>query len=237
MKQDFVTLWKSNKEHSAAAHAQLCILKAISAKGEDKLAIAKHLIRKAFTPVSKATKLSNGRTPFDTAQEQFRAYRWGGQHKTILGLPIEDILTEKESETYHSIAKALSDGGLVRRYSYFFTRQDIFAEYQLVQTAHAALGLGAKLSEEQVKDLHFTCCGVQDAEELEAVERVLQSMKLEYVVFREPDIGNQKTAIGVYPIEEHRRGLLRNYNLLRFGSRQREELIEAFDKIIHEVDA
>jgi hypothetical protein len=217
MKQDFVTLWKNSSTHSASAHAQLCVLKAIAAKGDDKLAIAKHFIRKAFTPVSRTTKLANGRAPFDTASDQFRGYRWGGQSKTILGLPVEDILTEEEAKTYHSICKELSNPRvLVRRYSYFFTRQDIFKEYQLVQTAHVALELGSKLTAEQVKDLHFTCCGVEDLEELEAVERVLLSMKVDYVVFREPDIGNEKTAIGVFPVEEHKRGLLRNYNLLRF---------------------
>lgn len=225
------TTWKAAADqgrNTAAAHAQLCIFRAIAAKDEDKLAVAKHLLRKAFTPVTKTTKLANGRTPFDTVQEQFRGYRWGGTHKTFLGVPLTDILNEEEEEQYHEIAKALSGGGVVRRYSYFFTRQDIFDEYQLVQTAHAALELGAKLTPEQVKDLHFTCCGVADLHDLEAVERVLQTMKLDYVVFREPDIGNQKTSIGVYPVEEHKRGILRGYNLLRFAKPDLEKLGEAF---------
>jgi hypothetical protein len=237
MKQDFVTLWKNGINHTAVHHAQLCILKAIVAKGDDKLAIAKHFIRQAFTPITKASKLANGRTPFDTAYEQFRGYRWGGQHKIIFNLPIEDILDEDEQKLYHEIAKSLSEGGLVRRYSYFFTRQDIFEEYQLVQTAHVALELGSELTKEEVKDLHFTCCGVEDLEELEAVERVLQSIKAPYKVFREPDIGNQKTAIGVFPIEEHKRGLLRNYNLLRFQSNKvLPEALELVDELL-EVNA
>jgi hypothetical protein len=219
MKHDFVTLWRNSINHTALHHAQLCILKAIAAKGDDKVAIAKHFIRKAFTPVTKTTKLANGRAPFDTVKGLFRAYLWNGQHKTIFDSPIEDVLTEEEIETYHKIAKVISGGSLVRRYSYFFTRQDLFEEYQLVQTAHVALELGTELSQEETKDLHFTCCGVADLEELEQVERVLDSMKAKYKVFREPDIGNQKTAIGVFPIEEHKRGLLRNYNLLRFRQR------------------
>jgi hypothetical protein len=220
MKQDFVQLWKSAPTHSAGAHAQYCVLRAIAAKGEDKLAIAKHFIRKAFAPVVRVSKLANGRTPFDTAAAQFRGYNWNATaHKTVLGVPIDELLDEKEQELYHAIAKSLcNERGLVRRYSYFFTRQDIFEEYQLVQTAHAALELGSKLTPEQVKDLHFTCCGVANVAELEEVERVIQSMGLDYVVFREPDIGNEKTAIGVYPVEEHKRGLLRNYKLLRFSS-------------------
>lgn len=217
-KEQIESAWKalaSENKNSSRHHAQYCILRAMIAKGDDKVAIAKHLLRKAFPPVTKASKLANGRTPFDTLEFQIRRLTWH-QKDTPLGLE----LTEEENELYASIIKALNTGRMVRRYSYFFTRQDIFEEYQLVQTAHAALELGSKLSEEQVKDLHFTCCGVADLEELEAVERVLQSMKVEYIVFREPDIGNQKTAIGVYPIEEHKRGLLRNYKLLRFADRQ-----------------
>jgi hypothetical protein len=216
MKQDIKTLWTSVSGRNALQHAQLCILKAMASKGEDKLAITKHFIRKAFTPITKTSKLANGRTPFDIVQDQFRAYRWGGMHSTILGEPAEEVLTPEERIQYNEIAKSLSGGGLVRRYSYFFGRQDYFDEYQAVQIAHVALELGNKLTADQIKDLHFTVCGVEDLRALEDVERVLDAMKIPYVTFREPDIGNQKTAIGVYPVEEHKRGLLRNYNLLKF---------------------
>jgi hypothetical protein len=218
MKQDFVTLWKKLADlkcNGAISHLQLCVLRAMASKSDDKVEIARHLIRKAFSPVTKSSKLVNGRVPFDTVQTIIRQIqRW----PKILGEPIADVLTDEEQVQYKNILSALQDRSkLVRRYSYFFTRQDVFEEYQLVQTAHAALELGARLTTDQVKDLHFTCCGVPNLEELEAVERVLDSMKIEYVVFREPDIGNQKTAIGVFPIEEQKRGLLRNYNLLRFN--------------------
>lgn len=241
MKQDINTIWKNlaaNKQNTAFFHAQYCILRSINAKAEDKLAVAKHLLRKAFTPVSKTTKLANGRIPFDIIADQFNAYRWSGKHAKVLGIPMDEVLDESEQELYHSIAQSLrKTGGLVRHYSYFFTRQDIFEEYQLVQTAHAALELGRNLTKEQAKDLHFTCCGVRDMNELESVERVLQAIKVPYVVFREPDIGNQKTSIGVYPIEEHKRGILRNYNLLRFEKpetvsvRGIEVDVKEFDKV------
>jgi hypothetical protein len=233
MKKDIKTLWNATSGRSSFEHCQLCILKALSAKGEDKLAIAKHFIRKAFTPITKVTKLANGRTPFDTVRDMFYRYHYNGKHSTILGLPIDEVLTEEEQEQYHDIAKSLSNrGGLVRRYSYFFGRQDYFDEYQAVQIAHAALELGTNLTKDQAKDLHFTVCGVDDLRALEDVERVLENMKIPYVTFREPDIGNQKTAIGVYPVEEHRRGLLRNYNLLRFKKNNSAEEIELEEEIV-----
>jgi hypothetical protein len=238
MKQDFVTLWKNlatNKQNTRVHHVQYCILRAMAAKSEDKIEIARHFIRKAFAPVTKTTKLANGRTPFDilaTWQTNASTHSinnvWNAEakkweqlltYRNVLGVPANELLDEEELKLYGNILQEVcSPGRLVRRYSYFFTRQDIFEEYQLVQTAHAALELGSKLTEDQVKDLHFTCCGVDDLEALENAERVLESMGVPFIVFREPDIGNQKTAIGVYPLEEHKRGLLRNYRLLRFNA-------------------
>lgn len=232
MKQDIKTLWKNlanAKKNTARHHIQYCVLRAIASKAEDKLAVTKHFLRKSFSPVSNSFKLANGTTPFQVISNNKWALRvvnkiwnaetrdWDNKYTDILGVPADELLDEEELKLYIDILSKISSTGLIRNYSYFFTRQDIFEEYQLVQTAHAALELGAKLSPDQVKDLHFTCCGVPDLEALEDVERVLESMKVPYVVFREPDIGNQKTSIGVFPLEEHRRGILRSYPLLRFN--------------------
>jgi hypothetical protein len=103
-------------------------------------------------------------------------------------------------------------------YSYFFTRQDIFPEYQLVQTAHAALELGHRLTKEQVKNLHFACCGVEDLIELKRVAQDLDMLGHKYVSFYEPDLRGELTSIGVYPIADSARGVLRDHKLLRFGT-------------------
>lgn len=198
-----------------------CLLKALASKAEtmdEKRDIAIHLLRKAFPPVSNSNKLRGGRSPFDCLFNSI----YGGMNirwKEIFGLKPEEILESHDIEMLTLLKQTIRQDHLIRNYAYFFTRQDIFAEYQLVQTAHAALELGSKIREtspEQVKGLHFTCCGVDDLHELENVENVLKSMRVNYVVFKEPDIGNQKTAIGVYPLQEHKRGLLREHKLLRF---------------------
>lgn len=235
MKQNIKTLWKSladSKSITAANMIEYAILRAMASKSGDKPAVAKHLIRKSFTPITRPMKLANGCEPFHALSRSMNpvtlrrsvisdgkqgwSYEaWNGVPYTIIGVPVLDLLTEDEIVEFNEIYKEITPKRVVRRYSYFFTRQDIFAEYQLVQTAHVALELGNKLTPDQVKDLHFTVCGVPDLEALEAVERVLQSIKAPYEVFKEPDIGNQKTSIGVYPIEEHKRGILKSYGLLR----------------------
>lgn len=107
---------------------------------------------------------------------------------------------------------------MTKRYAYFFTRQDIFREYQLVQTAHVALKLGAKLDENEYPDnIYFTCVGVRNLEALEAVEKILSKFGFRYEKFFEPDLNEgEYTAIAVYPVDEDKRDVLLAFNLLKF---------------------
>lgn len=106
----------------------------------------------------------------------------------------------------------------MKRYAYFFTRQDIFKEYQLVQTAHVAMKLGAKMSKNEDPDnTYFTCVGVRNLEALNAVEKILTTFKFEYEKFYEPDLnGGEYTAIAVHPVDEDKRDVLLAFNLLKF---------------------
>jgi len=215
------TIWKSRHKagiNTARDTIHYCVLRAVMAKGEDKLAIAKHLIYKAFKPITNVNKLSNGAIPFQVFNTYPNNLPIKMGRPEILGHHFTEVLNEDEMKTFSEILNYLCDGGhkLTRHYSYFFTRQDIFAEYQLVQTAHAALELGNQLTPELVKGLYFTVCGVPTLDDLDQVERVLDSMGLKYVTFREPDIGNEKTSIAVHPVPEHKKGLLKNYGLLKF---------------------
>ena len=107
----------------------------------------------------------------------------------------------------------------VKRYAYFFTRQDIFKEYQLVQTAHVAYKLGSKLGKDaDANNTYFTCVGVRNLDALEAVEKILVTFGIKYESFMEPDLnGGEMTAIAVYPIDEDKRDVLLAFNLLRFS--------------------
>lgn len=124
-------------------------------------------------------------------------------------------------------------------YSYFFTRQDISPEQQIVQTAHAALQLGVN-SQRWTKDewvdttqqphllpdliraeeTHFTVVGVRNLEALLAVELILDKFGFRYERFFEPDLNQgEPTSIAVYPIADTARGPLMAFNLLNIGRR------------------
>lgn len=104
----------------------------------------------------------------------------------------------------------------MKYYAYFFTRQDIPNEQQLVQTAHVALVLGNCLRPDQLDQLHFACCGVDNLQELLRIEHDLKQLGHEFVVFRDDIFNDEMTAIGVYPIEDSKRGILRNEKSLKF---------------------
>jgi hypothetical protein len=107
---------------------------------------------------------------------------------------------------------------MTKRYAYFFTRQDIFKEYQLVQTAHGAYKLGSVLGKDADADnTYFTCVGVRNIEALMAVENILVKFGFKYEYFVEPDLnGGEMTAIAVHPIDEDKRDILLAFNLLKF---------------------
>lgn len=130
----------------------------------------------------------------------------------------------------------------MKTYAYFFTRQDISPEQQIVQTAHAALQLGinsqriTKNEWNETRDItpqphllpdlikaentHFTVVGVRNLEALNAVEEILEKFGFRYEVFFEPDLNEgENTSIAVYPIAETSRGPLMAFNLLNIGRR------------------
>ena len=127
----------------------------------------------------------------------------------------------------------------MKYYAYFFTRQDISPEQQIVQTAHAAFQLGVHSQRvvdtgkpdpdmvpcqfnEQIDptETHFTVIGVRDLGALNAVERILQEFGYRYEKFYEPDLKDGKaTSIGVYPISEYHRDVLMAFNLLKVDRR------------------
>lgn len=107
---------------------------------------------------------------------------------------------------------------MTKRYLYTFTRQDIFKEYQLVQTAHVAYKLGCRMGKDADPDnTYFTCVGVRNLEALNAVAKILDQFNIYYEVFIEPDLNSgEMTAIAVYPIDEDKRDILLAFNLLKF---------------------
>lgn len=126
----------------------------------------------------------------------------------------------------------------MKYYAYFFTRQDISPEQQIVQTAHAAFQLGVHSQRAIIKETakgdgyvpalfndevipeetNFTVIGVRDLAALYAVERILEKFGYRYEKFYEPDLKDGEfTSISVYPISEYHRDVLMAFNLLQLN--------------------
>jgi len=110
----------------------------------------------------------------------------------------------------------------VKHYSYFFTRQDISPEQQIVQTAHSALCLGVRAKEGGATidpdTLNFVVVGVRDLAGLLAVQEILQEFNFLYEIFYESHMRDEPTSIAVYPVSEHARGILKAFNTLKIKS-------------------
>ena len=106
----------------------------------------------------------------------------------------------------------------MKRYVYFFTRQDLTPEQQLVQTAHAAFKLGSVMrSSAHPDETYFVCVGVRNLDGLKAIIKILTKFRFGYERFVEPDLnGGELTAVAVHPVDEDKRDVLLSYNLLVF---------------------
>lgn len=101
-------------------------------------------------------------------------------------------------------------------HSYFFVRQDISPEQQMVQGMHVALELGNCLTRRETLGLNFVTCGVPDLQALEDIESYLIQNEIEYVLYRDSHFMNEITAIATFPVNAQQRELFRFGKLLRF---------------------
>ena len=105
-------------------------------------------------------------------------------------------------------------------YAYFFTRQDMSGEQQIVQTAHAAFKLGhiigcvSDATRVNPDQTYFTVIGVRNLDALGAVMDILDKFGFLYETFFEADIGGEPTSIALYPISENDKGILQAFTLL-----------------------
>ena len=87
---------------------------------------------------------------------------------------------------------------------YTVTRSDLEPGAQLAQSVHAAIafvhehrGLAVRWHEESN---NLVCLSVRDEAELDALCDALDEHEVRYVLFHEPDFGNELTAIAVEPL-------------------------------------
>jgi len=231
--KDFRTIYKTlarTKQLDRYHMVQYAILKAI--RDHDPTwhrisleSLADVYLKRAFTPITRKSKLDNGREPFDTIY-----WTLFGCGFSILASDPDNIFSNNEElEKYHAIIKALqtkysftkTSEYLNRHYVYTFVRQDISPEYQLVQAAHAAAKMG--YSRGRIGDatdffdgLYFAVIGVANDEEMAIAIKDCKDVGLKTYCFFEPDIGNVLTAFSTSPCRADKRKRLLSYKKLKF---------------------
>jgi hypothetical protein len=219
MNKNWKTYWKlvaHRKENKALHHFQYCVLKALTAKANNKLEIAESLLRRAFTPVTSEDKLANGRRKFDTLRQTARAANWS---KDIFGFDISLFMELADYQRYKDLIKEIVDSRIELHepeYLFIFVRQDISKEQQAVQAAHATFCAGREYLHHSPEKVNFVLVGVPDELHLVDVGCTLNDNYVKYVTFREPDLSETQTAIATQPLKEHQKRFLKHYPLLKF---------------------
>ena len=97
---------------------------------------------------------------------------------------------------------------------YLFVRTDLSFPQQVVQSCHATLEVARSLLPAELSHPHLVVCGVHSERELLQCLDRLNRAGIAYRAFREPDQGNELTAIGTEPICGKRRKIFKRYRCL-----------------------
>lgn len=227
--KNFKEQWKilANTKNIQAYHiVQRAILIAMNSKSENKQDLLHVLLLKAFTPITSNNKLSSGSTRYGAVKSAaFLALRKvmtrDLRFQDLLGVKSDDILeTPEEYTLYEQLASSINIDKMDRYYTYIFVRTDLSQEQQVVQAAHVAMVAGSKLSKKKLlppaHNIHFTVCGVENEKAIFETLKMLGANGFKYDIFREPDIGNQITAIATNPIRWDKRTPLLGIPLLTY---------------------
>lgn len=179
-------LWKTradNKNIKAYDVAAYMIIRAIHAKTNDKLKVARALLQRAFTPITNENKLNNGCKPFDGLQ---RAINNAGRSE------LTNELSALTLGVFIDMVKALKNEDWQAEpdvtFCYIVTRSDLPPIHQLVQTAHATMVAGQTYNEVDANNLHFCVLnGGNEKELLKFCTKLTVADGISYVWFREPD--------------------------------------------------
>jgi hypothetical protein len=219
---DLKTQWKAladAKKINSYDVTSYAIIKAIRARSNDKLEVAKGLLLKAFSPITNKNRLHNGELPFQGLESALHSNYWRASKS--FGF---NTLTESEQTDYIALLnKLVKEKWEDTIYSYIFTRQDLSLEQQLVQTAHCTMVLGQKVKKHQhdANELHFVVFGVPTHDKLAEKLKSVEAAGVETVKFEESDLKtNQLTSFACSPIRKSRAQRLRlfdNETLLSFS--------------------
>jgi hypothetical protein len=215
--KDYWRLVANRKEIKPEHAAHYCLLKALSAKSNNKVEIAQALLRRAFTPVTNKNELANGRFQYDTLGRTLR--HCGSQHG-FFGFDKSIFLDDEEGvAAYDNLLNELQKLNFAKtepEYVFIFVRQDISNEQQAVQAAHATYKAGAIFKPENPDETYFVLIGVPDEAGLHVVKEEVESKGFSTVVFNEPDLSNTDTALATEPMKAYQKRFLKHHRKLAF---------------------
>ena len=182
-----------NKKVTINDTISYALLRAINAKSENTVDIARYFIAKAFIK-TKSWKIFS--------RDYIRRLNYT---KEVFGQKVDQFLINELIRLCESVSQSYIN----RQYCYIFVRQDISIEYQMVQAAHAAM-LGGRYNGISPENVYFQLIGVKNLEELLKAHN-----KHGGYIFIEPDIGNQATAFCTKVLNVVERRPLQKYGLLK----------------------
>lgn len=220
--KDYKQAWKNQAKALTAQHMfSLCLMKAIKSKSNtNKLSLAWAILQKSFSPVTNTNKLKNGHDRWQAIRHAaWHAKYWSSEKHWLLSHLDENefkAFKELADEVLTSIYKKTVPE---KQYAFFFVRQDMSPEYQLIQNSHVALKLGVELAKENINsdDLYFACIGTENLDSLMEIYTDLLNRGVHVVPFYEPDLRNELTAIATFPISASEKGFLKNHRKLTFN--------------------
>ncbi len=95
-----------------------------------------------------------------------------------------------------------------------FVRRNLSGPQIAVQSCHAVIE-STKSNPYQGEHPSVIICGVKTEKDLEKVINYLAEKNIKCFPFREPDIGNQLTAVSTALVEEDQRQLFRKFQLFK----------------------
>ena len=242
--KNFKDVWKqlaSDKNVTNSETFQYCILRAMAAVHPDKEMIASYFVLRAYTVIKNNNKLDNGMYPYFGLFMARAGTTKRSESPLIscLETPEEEALFWKLAD--YNYVEAANIKLSKKFYSFVFVRPDISPEQQLVQVGHVNAALGWKMAgmngsnfiqftEDLFQSLHMVVC-YPTPYSLEEIKKDINNHGYDVIEFREPDIGNEVTAIASFPIKGNNKGFLRHHKALKFpkpviSARERVQMLE-----------
>ena len=226
--KDFRTAFKAianEKKNTAWNHISLCVLRAMVAKtNKDKYEIATAQLMRAFSLNKRSCEYDYQGIYNALISNGLVLPREGDLSK--YGFPYNQFESHEEHVLFCELVTKIRDSVFKtgsfpdKEYAFIFVRKDISPEQIIVQSNHASIELGHRLSTagHSITNLHIALIGVDDLSALETAGEILRENNFQYVFFLEPDMDNEVTAIASYPIKSSEKRFLRGYDKLSFAN-------------------